>query len=213
MVVSNTINTDECFGYARCSKSKVQDAEYEIRALMKKGIKKENIFIDYMSGAREDRTQFNRLLKIVKPGISSIYCTEITRLARSTRYFCEVLEYIENNKLRLVVNTLEVDCRSEKLDVMVESMLKISAVFGEIERKLKIFQINLGLENARSKGIKLGRKKVDSIDQIPDIFLKYYPRYAIGELNKAELSRICNLSYPTIFKYLEIVERKNKVNK
>lgn len=209
MDVDNAINMDECFGYARCSKTS-QDAEYEIRALMSKGIKRENIFIDYMSGACEDRTQFNRLLKIVKPGVSSILCTEITRLARSTRYFCEVLEYIENNKLRLVVNTLEVDCRSEKLDVMVEAMLKISAVFGEIERKLKIFQINLGLENARAKGIKLGRKKVESISQIPDVFLRYYPRYSVGELNKSELSRICGLSYPTIFKYLEIVERKKK---
>lgn len=200
-------NMDECFGYARCSKSKVQDAEYEIKALMDKGIKRENIFIDYMSGAREDRTQFNRLLKILKPGISSIYCTEITRLVRSTKYFCEVLEYIENNKIRLVVNTLEVDCRSEKLDVMVEAMLKISAVFGELERKLKIFQICLGLENAKSKGIKLGRKEVNSIEQIPTIFLKYYPQYANKHINKSEFARLCNLSYPSIYKYLEIVER------
>ena len=129
-------------------------------------------------------------------------------LARSTRIFCDILEYIETNKLRLVVNTLEVDCRSEKLDVMVESMLKISAVFGELERKLKIFQINLGLENAKSKGIKLGRKKVESIEQLPSIFLRYYPNYLNKSINKSEYARLCNLSYPTIIKYLSIVEGK-----
>lgn len=208
MKSNENINLDECFGYARCSKARVQDAEYEVKALLSKGIKRENIFIDYMSGAREDREQFNRLLKIVKPGISSIYCTEITRLARSTRIFCDILEYIETNKLRLVVNTLEVDCRSEKLDVMVESMLKISAVFGELERKLKIFQINLGLENAKSKGIKLGRRKVDSIEQLPSIFLRYYPSYTKKVINKTEYARLCNLSYPTIIKYLSIAEGK-----
>lgn len=207
----NNANVDmnECYGYARCSKARVQDAEYEVKALLDKGIKRENIFIDYISGAREDRTQFNRLLSILKPGISSIYCTEITRLARSTRFFCDILEHIENNKLRLVVNTLEVDCRNEKLDVMVESMLKISAVFGELERKLKIFQINLGLDNARSKGIRLGRPKVDSVEQLPSIFLRYYPHYLNKNINKTEYAKLCNLSYPCIVKYIAIVEGEN----
>ena len=37
-------------------------------------------------------------------------------------------------------------------------------------------------------------------------FYKHYPKYKKGEINKKEFSRLCSLSYPTIYKYLRIVE-------
>ncbi len=206
MIQEKNYIDDECYGYARCSKARVQDAEYEIRALMKLGIKRENIYVDYQSGASDNRENLKKVLSLMKPGISSLFCTDITRLVRSTRYFCELLTFIEENKLRLVVGSLDVDVRQDKLDVMVEGMLKINAVFGEMERKLKIFQINLGLDNARAEGTKLGRPST-SYDDIPEIFFRYLPMYNNGTINKSEYSRITGLSYPTIYKYLDIVNK------
>lgn len=205
MIQDKNYIDDECYGYARCSK-KSQDAEYEIRALMKLGIKRNHIYVDYQSGASDNRENLNKVLSLMKPSISSLFCTDITRLVRSTRYFCELLTFVEENKLRLVVGSLDVDVRQDKLDVMVEGMLKINAVFGEMERKLKIFQINLGLDNARAEGTKLGRPST-SYDDIPEIFFRYLPMYNNETINKSEFSRLTGLSYPTIYKYIDIVNK------
>lgn len=59
---------------------------------------------------------------------------------------------------------------------------------------------------AKAKGKTIGRPAVTA-DTIPAIFYKHYPKYKKGEINKAEFSRLCDLSYPTIYKYLRIVEQ------
>ena len=84
-------------------------------------------------------------------------------------------------------------------------MLKINAVFGEMEAKLKIHQIHLGLATAVKAGKKLGRPK-STYDDIPKVFMQYYPKYKNGTLNKMAFARVTQLSYPTIYKYLDIVE-------
>lgn len=197
---------NENYGYCRCSTNeKKQDVEYQIKPLLEKGIKKENIYIEYESGGKEERVEYNKLLKLLKTG-DSIHTTDITRLSRSTKQLCELIDLVEKNKYRLVIGTMEIDCRSEKLDVMVEGMLKMMGVFAELERKLKIYQIKLGLDNAKSKGKKLGRPIFNSKDDIPVDFYKYANMYYQKEINKKELMRLSDLTRPTINKYLNILK-------
>jgi len=192
------------YGYSRCSTNeKKQDVEYQIKWFLDKGIKRENIFIEYESGGKENRTEFNKLLRLLKNG-DSIHTTDITRLSRSTKQLCELVEIIESNKYRLVIGSMEIDCRSEKLDVMVEGMLKMMGVFAELERKLKVYQINLGLENARAKGKVLGRPNFTKED-IPNDFYKYYTMFINKEINKLELSRLTGKSRPTVDSYIKLI--------
>ena len=81
---------------------------------------------------------------------------------------------------------------------MTEGMLKMMGVFSELER-------NIISQRAKAKGVPIGRPAT-SEDRIPSIFFKYYPKYKRGELNKSEFARLCSVSYPTIFKYIAIVE-------
>ena len=60
------------------------------------------------------------------------------------------------------------------------------------------------MRNAKAKGKVIGRPAVTA-DDIPNVFYKHFRKYKRGELNKKELSRICSLSYPTIYKYLKMV--------
>lgn len=191
------------YGYGRCSKSS-QDYDYELKLLLDKGIKRENIYLEYASGVKEDRIELNRLFNILGTG-DSVYVTDITRLSRSTKHFCEIIDFVQKNKIRLVIGSLDVDCRKDSLDVMVEGMLKISAVFGEMERKMKIYQINLGLENAREKGKKLGRPNFRK-ENIPNYFYKYYIMYKDNNINKNELTKLCNISRPTLNKWLNFLK-------
>ena len=42
-------------------------------------------------------------------------------------------------------------------------------------------------------------------DDIPSTFFKHYPAYAAGKMNLSEFARVCNLSRPTVYKYLKLL--------
>ena len=90
---------------------------------------------------------------------------------------------------------------------MVEAMLKISAVFGEMERKMRIEQIKLGQENARQQGHKIGRPRLTK-DNIPDNFYKNLDLYNKGSINKTEFARIMNWSRPKLDRILKLNDSK-----
>ena len=89
---------------------------------------------------------------------------------------------------------------------MTEGMLKMMGVFSELERNIISQRVKSGMENAKAKGKTIGRTSTTAED-IPSIFYKHYPKYKKGEINKKEFSRLCDLSYPMIYKYLGIVEK------
>ena len=88
---------------------------------------------------------------------------------------------------------------------MTKSFLQMAGVFAELERNLISARVKSGLDNARAKGKTLGRPKTDK-DDIPSVFYKNSPLYKEGRLTKKDLAAICGLSYPTIYKYLNLVE-------
>lgn len=192
------------YGYARCSTNEnQQDINRQVRELKQKGATEETIYKEYESGTRSDRVELKRLLDTVKAG-DSIYATEVSRITRSTKQLCDVIELAKQKRIKLVLGTFVVDC-SKELDPMTEGMLKMMGVFAELERNMISQRVKSGMENARAKGKTIGRP-VTTADDIPHIFYKHYPKYKKGEINKKELSRLCSLSYPTIYKYLNIIE-------
>lgn len=193
------------YGYARCSTNETkQDINRQKRELEIQGVKNENIYFEYESGTKEDRIEFNRLLSIIKQG-DTIITTEVSRITRSTKQLCDIIEFAKNKKLKLILGSFIVDCTKE-LDPMTEGMLKMMGVFAELERNIISQRVKSGIINAKMKGRKLGRPKTTS-ENIPSVFFKYYSKYKCKEINKLEFSRLCNLSYPTIFKYIQIMEK------
>ena len=204
-------DTNEVYGIARCSTSK-QDVEYEINELVKKGVPKENIFIEYISGKAQlnKRTELDKLFKIVKPGISKIIATDITRIARNPKTFYEILEFIENNRLCLEIGSLVCDCRNDELDIMTSTMLQVLSVFASFDLKMKKFQIKLGLKNAVDKGVKLGRKPVTkkTLENDP-MFMKYYAQYKAKQINLCEMARLWGKCRNTCYNNIKIYESKD----
>ena len=201
-------DTNEVYGIARCSTNK-QDVEYEVNELIKKEVPRENIFIEYITGKADldKRIELNKLFKIVKPGISKIVATDITRIARNPKTFYEIMEFIEENKLCLQINTLVCDCRNEELDIMTSTMLQVLAIFASFDLKMKKFQIRLGLQNAVDKGVQLGRKPVTkkTLDNDP-MFLKYYAQYKAGQINLSEMARLWGKCRNTCYNNIKVYE-------
>lgn len=194
------------YGYARCSTDETkQDIQRQVRELKEMGAVDETIYLEYESGAKADRIELNKLLNTVKDG-DTIVATEVSRITRSTKQLIEIIEFADKKKLKLVMGTFVFDC-SKELDPMMEGMLMMMGVFSQLERRIISQRVKSGMQNAKAKGKIVGRPVVTE-DTIPSIFYKHYPKYKNGEINKKEFSRLCNLSYPTIYKYLGIVEAK-----
>lgn len=197
------------YGYARCSTNESrQDIDRQKRELIALGMNPANIFWEYESGTKDNRVQLNRLMEIVKEG-DSITSLEVSRLTRSTQKLCEMIQEVQQKKVKLIIaGSLTVDCSPGKdIDPMTKGMLMMWGVFAELEHDMIVQRVKSGLENARAKGKVLGRPKVTT-DNIPAIFYKYYPMFKGGNINLSELARLCGFTRSTIYKYLEIVEKQ-----
>ena len=192
------------YGYARCSTNdSKQDINRQIRDLKAMGAKK--VYHEYATGTDPNRPQFQTLKNSIKPG-DTIIATELSRFTRSVHHLCHLIEWAAHQHITLKAGTLTIDC-SNSLDPMLEGMILMMGIFSQLERKLTIQRVKSGVANAKAKGIRLGRPPVTKKD-LPQTFLDYYPTYQAGSITKAEYARLCSLSRPTLYRYLDIIANK-----
>ena len=191
------------YGYARCSTNETkQYISRQIKELQEMGVERSNVFLEYESGTKINRIELSRLLAIVQPG-DSIVATEVSRITRSTKQLCEIIETAKEKHLMLLFGSFVVDCTKE-LDPMTEGMLKMMGVFSEIERNMISQRVKSGIANARSKGKRVGRPALQSND-IPAKVIKTFELYQNGSISKVDYARMCEISRPTLDKYLGIM--------
>ena len=192
------------YGFARCSlgEEKGQDIQRQVRELREAGA--EEIISERVHGDAKVKPQLDFLLEHIEPN-STLYVTEVSRLSRSTQQLCDILNIIKDKHLRLVIlNSVTIDCRNGNIDAMSMAFLQMAGVFSELELSMIRMRVRSGMANAKAKGRQIGRKPSTKAD-LPSAFLKYYPSYMDGTMNITELARICGLSRPTIYKYINMV--------
>jgi DNA invertase Pin-like site-specific DNA recombinase len=121
-----------------------------------------------------------------------VAATEVSRLTRSTKQLCEIIDFAKEREIKLVVDSFVADF-TKALDPMTDGMLKMMGVFAEMERNMIRQRVKSGMENAASKGAKIGRPRLEA-DALPSAFLRHYPQYAEKRINISELSRLCGIS-------------------
>lgn len=188
-------------GYARCSTNEDrQDINRQTRELKKHGAEK--VWLEYEHGDAASKEQQALMLETARPG-DTIVTLEVSRLARSTKQLCEIIDIIREKRLRLViVGSITLDCRNGNPDPMTEAFLQIAGVFSQLELSMIRSRVRSGVENARAKGKRLGRPPVCA-ERVPEQFLRYYPRYQSGSINISELARLAQVSRPTAYRYLK----------
>ena len=158
------------YGYARCSTNESkQDIDRQKRELKALGVKQSNIYFEYGSGTKADREQWLLLMNKVQKG-DTIISTEVSRITRSTKQLCDIIDKAREIGLKLVIGSFVVDCTNDKLDAMTEGMLKMMGVFAEMERNIISERVKSGMANAREKGSKIGRPQTTA-DKIPCVFM------------------------------------------
>ena len=164
----------------------------------------DEVIFEYEHGDAAVKENLNKLLETAQEG-DTIITLEVSRLSRSTQQLCEIVNIIKRKRLRLeIVGSITIDCRQGEIDPMSQAFIQMSAVFAELELSIIRARVKSGMANARAKGKRIGRPETTA-DDIPAVFFRHYPMYRSGALNKAEFARVCDLSRPTVDKYLRIV--------
>jgi len=190
------------YGYARCSTNEdKQDINRQIRELKAAGA--EEVIFEYEHGDAKVKQNLQMLMETVQEG-DTVITLEVSRLSRSTKQLCEIIEVIREKHLRLmIVGSITIDCRNGELDAMSAAFLQMAGVFSELELQMIRARVKSGMANAKARGKKVGRSKLTKED-IPQAFYRHYPAYATGKMNLTELARVCDLSRPTVYKYLKL---------
>lgn len=202
--MDNNMDFSVTHGYCRCSTSEdKQDINRQVRELKAHGASR--IWTEYEHGDAVIKEQQALMFNTAQPG-DTIIVLEVSRLARSTRQLCDIVDIIQEKKLRLeIVGSITLDCRDGNLDPMSAAFVQMSGVFAQLELSLIRARVKSGMANAKAKGVKLGRPPICA-DGVPERFLRYYPRYSKGELNISELARLTGISRPTVYRYLKALE-------
>ena len=189
-------------GYARCSTNETrQDVERQVRELRAAGAVR--IWYEYEHGDADVKEQQTLMFETMHPG-DSVIIIEVPRIARSVRQLCDVMELVHRKKLRLqILGSITLDCRLDAPDPMSVAFLQIAGVFSELELHMIRARVRSGVANARAKGKRIGRPPITQ-DDIPMAFWRYFIQYQAGKINISELARLCQISRPTVYRYIAV---------
>jgi len=149
-------------GYARVS-SYGQSLEVQLEKLHDC----DRIFQEKQSARTDDREQLQLCLDYVRDG-DQLVITKLDRLARSTRDLLNIMQRMEDKQVKLVVLDQQIDT-STPTGMLLFTMLGAIATFENDLRKDRQMQ---GIELAKRKGIKFGRKHALSQEQVHALRIK-----------------------------------------
>lgn len=146
-------------GYARVS-SYGQSLEVQLEKLSHC----DKVFQEKQSARTDEREQLQLCLDYVRDG-DSLVITKLDRLARSTRDLLNIMQRMEDKKVKLVVLDQQIDT-STATGMLLFTMLGAIATFENDLRKDRQMQ---GIALAKRKGIRFGRKHSLRDDQVIEL--------------------------------------------
>ena len=146
-------------GYARVS-TQEQELQLQLDALKKAGCAKEFIFVDKISGTKADRPGLEKCLAELKPGDTLL----VWRLDRLGRSMPHLVSLIEDLRIKGIGFRSICDGAIDTTTASGELIFNIFSSLAQFERRLIQERTRAGLEAARSRGRKGGRKKLDNND-------------------------------------------------
>lgn len=183
------------FGYARVSTAD-QNPDHQIDALLRAGVDEQNIHIDYASGAKASRPEFDILLKRLRDG-DTLKATRLDRISRSLLHLVVLGDDLRSRGVGLHIIEQGIDSSTPE----GRAMFGMLGVMAELQRELILANTQDGLAAARARGRIGGRrsrlseqqaklaqelydKREKTVQEIADLF--GVPRTTVyGHLNRS----------------------------
>ena len=143
------------FGYARVSTAG-QNLDLQLDALKKEGC--DEIFTEKVSGrSSSNRPKLNEMLSKIREG-DTVVVWQLDRLGRSLKDLINIIEQISERGANFKTLTGQFRFDTTKDDAVGKLLFHIFAAFAELERNLMQERARAGLEAARARGRKGGRR-------------------------------------------------------
>ena len=194
------------YGYIRIS-SKDQNYERQLKNLTEYGIRRENIYIDVISGATFNRKNYKRLIRKIKEG-DLIVIHELDRLGRNYAEIMENWTYITKKKKAdikiLSMTLLDTTVAKDILGTFISDLvLQILGFTAHQERENIPKRQAEGIEIARANGIRFGRPELDLPDNFKEVVKKQENKiYTVNET-----LTILDMKKTSYYKYKKIVKQ------
>ena len=140
------------FGYVRVSTNK-QNLEVQQKALTSYGV--DEIFQEKISGRKSHRQELSNVLRVLREGDTFIVY-DLSRLGRTVHQVMKLIDDFNNKGVKFISLKEQFDTST----AIGKAMISILASFNQMQVEIQNEKIKEGLANARSKGIKLGRKSL-----------------------------------------------------
>lgn len=152
--------TGRLWGYARVS-TEEQNLDMQIEALVRAGVRREDIFQDKRSGKDLKRGGLLDMMTLIRRG-DAIVVWRFDRLSRSLRDLLKVFDDLQEQgvHLRSIHEQLDTTTPMGKL------MFQLAGMLAEFERNLISARTSQGMQTAKANGRKFGPDRLLSEDDV-----------------------------------------------
>ena len=180
-------------GYARVSTAE-QNPAHQIDALQRAGVARENIHVDYASGAKASRPQWDMLYgKVLRRG-DTLKVTRLDRLGRSVLHLVTLGAELRERGVGLHVIEQGIDTATAE----GRAMFGMLSVLAELQRELILANTRDGLAAARARGRVGGRRPKLS----PEQAALAQQQYDAGDKTVQEIADLFGVPRSTVYGYL-----------
>ena len=162
-------------------------------------------YVDQASGADHNRPALVDMMNAAKQGdINAILIVRLDRMTRSLTNLLHIIEELNAYNVTLICtdHPIETNTTTGRL------MTHILGALAEWERELIRERVKDGMENARAKGVHLGRPPRDDKEQIKREIIAILSESP--DITRAEIARRLDISRGTLYRYLEEVHNRPK---
>lgn len=165
-------------------------------------------FVEIVISSRKNKKQrkIDELLTKLNRG-DMLVITELSRLGRSITGVVGIVNTLIEEGIRLISIKENIDLKDHH-SIQSKVMITMFSLFAELERDLISQRTKEALNARRAAGVKLGRPKGPGKSKL-DIHKEQIQELLNKEVSVASISKILEVSYPTVLKYI----RKRKLEK
>lgn len=188
-------------GYARVSTAD-QNPDHQIDALTRAGVDPADIYLDRASGAKASRPELDKALASANRRGDQLVITRLDRLGRSVLHLVTLGAALQERGVGLRVLEQSIDTTTAE----GRAMFGMLSVLAELQRELTIANTRDGLNAARARGRKGGRKP----KLTPEQALHAQELYDAGNYTVQQIADLLKTPRSTIYGHLnkESIGRK-----
>ncbi|MET3115617.1 DNA invertase Pin-like site-specific DNA recombinase [Pedobacter sp. CG_S7] len=184
-------------GYARVSTTD-QNLDMQLNELEKAGCEK--IYREKLSGKNKERPELQNLLADLRNG-DQVVVWKLDRIGRSIKDLIEIVDTFKNKGVDFISLHNQIDTSTST----GRFTFNIFAALAEFEREMIVERTKAGLQAAKIRGIKSGRKPGLSAENIKKA-QRAHKLLNQNNMSMQEISEFLKVGKSTLYRYVKYIE-------